>query len=549
MERDSIEIRGQSCELFERNAVTVRLGGPENARFIYTTDGSAPQRGGTLYKGPVTLSPRRPYLTTPEILSKTTVELYRLNPQTKPSAVIVRAAIKNSQPSVGSYPQDAARTFFPAAASAHLPKNVPVLSLIADPKDLLNDTSGILCKGRLYDQWLKSDKAQKILADKTYWLVEANYTQKGRAWEKPAHLDYFEGDLNKPLFSLDLGLRLHGEASRHYVLKPFNLYFRKAYGSPSLTYPVFQGLTDALSGRHIHSHKSLTLANGGDSLILIKYREPLLMELARQAGLRSAVLAERPSVLFLNGEFYGVFLIKEKLSRSYFSEHFGVDKKTVALCKEGTLRKGTDADQKALETYKSFAAMDMTDPGVWDSFCQAIDLDSYIDVCAYEIAIANDDWSDTKNTFMWRTNMPAPGLTFADGRWRFALYDLECSSGAYGHDATSPDADSYTSAKKNLSVFRSACRSAAFKEMLADRIEGLLPYLEPTLMQQKIDFQKKLYRPLMRLADRLPAHKPVMTRCKYGHVHIDEYRLRDFFERRAAYLKNKLIPLIRSDST
>ena len=56
------------------------------------------------------------------------------------------------------------------------------------------------------------------------------------------------------------------------------------------------------------------------------------------------IAASRKAVLFLNGEYWGPYLLSEKLTDQMLHDHYGVEKDQVILVKDGELEEGTDDD-------------------------------------------------------------------------------------------------------------------------------------------------------------------------------------------------------------
>jgi len=75
---------------------------------------------------------------------------------------------------------------------------------------LFDDEKGIYVPGKLFDP------------ANPYW--SGNYHQRGDIWERPAILEYFEGNILK--YRTDIGIRIHGEFSRSFPIKSLRLYAR-----------------------------------------------------------------------------------------------------------------------------------------------------------------------------------------------------------------------------------------------------------------------------------------------------------------------------------
>ena len=507
---------------------------------VYTTDGTDPDRYSTRYTAPLTLSPGKPYLSASEQISRTMPDIYNMKASGFPKAVVLKAAVLAPDGSSGPV---ACRTFFFGLHPAKRFPGVDIISLVTDPHNLLDPSLGIMCRGEIYDNWIRSDEAEAVLKNEQWWLIEANYMQRGRAWERPASISYYKYGSGHPVFTENCGIRLHGTASRQFPQKAFNVYFRNSYGSGKLSYPLF---SDSTFQHGMSSFKSCILSNGGNSAQYLKYRDPLLHVLAAEAGLNVSSCASRPVILFLNAEYWGVYYLKEKYSRHFFADHCGVQRKNVIVFKEGELDEGNPDDFSYFEKYMSFAAENMADPDVWQQFLRTVDISSMADYYAYEIYIANADWRDDKNLSMWRTRVPENAGPQDDGRWRFNLYDLEFAAGLYGHERTDPAYDSFTEACSCHAVFRAALKNKSFRELLTGRLSFLSDTLSYENVSRTIDSFRAGYEPVAGLCSRRFCWKEKKYRNVYGRTTFDEYQLRNFFALRPSVVRDMIKKKIQS---
>ncbi len=510
---------------------------------VYTTDGSDPIPSSSRYRAPLRLVHVKPFLSTPRIARTTMLDCYSMQSEGFPLAVILKAAVLMPDGTIGPIK---ARTFFPGIDLASLFPGTAVVSIITAPENLLDYETGIMCRGRIYDEWVETEESVSILQNCEYWHVKANYMESGSAWERPASIEIFEDGEEKPSASENCGIRIHGTASRQYAQKGFNVYFREAYGKKRLDYRVIPEATDQTGFAEISTYKSFSLDNGGNGTELLKYRDPLLHTLAAMTGLRVSTYASRPAVLFLNGEYWGVYLLQEKYSGQFFADHYGVEKGNLIVFKEGKLDEGTEEDVAYYGEYLRFAGRNMTDPQVWEAFEQCVDISSMVDYYAYEIFIGNADWFENKNTSMWRVRVPENTNEWDDGRWRFNLYDLEFSAGIYSHELTKPDHDSFAVAKDMHTVFCAALRNDTFRKMLTERLTWLCTALSYDVVSAQIDRYDEEYLPLAALNASRFNLKYKVESSEYGEMTKDEYNLRRFFENRGDFILNRIIPEIEA---
>lgn len=169
---------------------------------------------------------------------------------------------------------------------------LPTLSIVLDPDDLLNRDTGLL----------------------------ANYSRRGRSWERPAYVSFFEdGQLQ---FATGAGLRVHGGASRAATVKSFRIYFRELYGRKQFGSDVlFAGQGDPI--RSLIVHNDLRIKSSGEQDEEWRFMNPISYELAREIG--CIVPATKAVQFYLNGVDQGLFFLTEHISSSYFQAHFGHD--------------------------------------------------------------------------------------------------------------------------------------------------------------------------------------------------------------------------------
>jgi len=82
-----------------------------------------------------------------------------------------------------------------------------------------------------------------------------------------------------------------------------------------------------------------------------------------------------------------------------------------------------------------FASADLSQKAQYAAACEFVDIDSFVDYAAFELYIANEDWPG-KNWGLWRTRTADTGNPYADGKWRWCIYDTEMGTYHYGNAST-----------------------------------------------------------------------------------------------------------------
>ena len=193
---------------------------------------------------------------------------------------------------------------------------------------------GIYVKGEVFDRALERHLASgEKLTDHTSRELEANYNQRGRQWERNAHIDYFESDGITTSFLLqqDCGIRIQGNYSRSDLQKGFRLFARGDYGEKNFKHPFFSEDLKDDYGNTISKFKTLVLRNGGNCAFTSKFNDTYWQSLIKD--LAPDTQTSRPCVLYINGEYWGLYVLQEDYKEEYFENKHWVNKKDIVLYK------------------------------------------------------------------------------------------------------------------------------------------------------------------------------------------------------------------------
>lgn len=469
-------------------------------KIYYTTDGSIPTaENGILYTDAFVVADRNGMpnvLTAAANIKKMYISGsgYDYVPQADEVAkcTVIRAAAVSPDQQVSDV---VTRSFFIGNDVKKKYAGATVASLVIDPNDLLNAETGIHVLGNIYNEWSKTSEAQQIIWGGQYWDYEGNYTQSGRDWERLAFMDYLDADREAIEFSIPVGIRVRGGASRMYGQKGFNLYLREEYGQKNLKYPLIPGDLDT-EGQQIKKYKSFMLRNGGNDTEYSKIRDVFTQSMVGDRNY--SVQAARPCVLFINGEYWGLYNLTEKYSDNSIENKYGVDKDNVIVFKEDEMDEGQDGDEILYQELWSYAEKDFTDDAVYEAFCKIMDIDSFADYYATEIYIANKDWNPEKNYMLWRARTLDQTNPYADGKWRYMLYDTEYAMGMYNNWDTLANYDSFSGAISQDALFAAVIKNKEFQQKFLNAIKEIgSKNFAPEACEKKLKELESTYKPLM----------------------------------------------------
>lgn len=374
----------------------------------YTLDGSDPTLDSLKYEGPIHVDNDN---STPSAYAGilNVIRDYKLSIPSFSAVkkcMVIRAAAADAD---GNLSKSITRSYFVGENSLYS-KEV-VISLVTDPKNLFDSETGIHVTGSQYDQWYDTayKPGEKVIID--YNTQMENYFQHGMEWERPASMEFFDnGELT---LSQDIGIRVQGNVSRRSLKKKrLSLYSRPQYSGS--TYFGANLIND-------YSQHSLLLRNGN------------LQAICQDLGSSRPLLTQDhiPVTTFLNGEYwYNVFLY-EKVNEKNIALKYGLTADNISYVANGE----RDANsEKGLIPYSYIYNFpmdhEMSIPENYETYCQYVDIQSYIDQICFQSYMSNLDVEEQRNTLVWHTVIKEnDGL--GDGRWRWGLIDMDCNWGEY----------------------------------------------------------------------------------------------------------------------
>jgi hypothetical protein len=244
---------------------------------------------------------------------------------------------------------------------------------------------------------------------------------RGSDWEREALLTLF--DKGKILVQQNVGIRIKGNYSRIAPQKSFNIYAKKKYGNSTIETNILEDNYD-INGNLITSYKRLSFRAVYDSS---RIRDPIGTDLFHSRKDLTTV-NHHPSIMFLNGEYWGAYYIQEKLTDDFIEKNYLIKSKDVALIKDNELEEGKEEEvTKFKEFCKEYIKKDLANKEIYEEVKKFIDVNSFIELYAGEIYISNNDWPG-KNDGEWRnTGKEIEGNEYSDGKWRFIIFDLDLS--------------------------------------------------------------------------------------------------------------------------
>ncbi|MFZ1288954.1 MAG: CotH kinase family protein [Melioribacteraceae bacterium] len=318
---------------------------------------------------------------------------------------------------------------------------LPVISISTDPYNLWDYNYGIYVLG---------PNAQNFTPN-----FGANFWED---WSRPASFEYFETDKNISA-QWNADIKIYGAWSRAYPQKSLAVF---AKGSEGFNYKFFPNLS-------LDNFESIVLRNSGNDWNSTLLRDGFMQTIANDLDIDN--LAYQPAVMYLNGEYWGIHNIREKVNLNYLSSHFNVNKSSIDLLElEGFIIDGNNEDYIAMTEF--LYANNLSDNANYEIIKNQIDIPSFIDYNLFQIYIANTDWPGNNNKF-WRSRTEKP-------KWRWILFDTDFGFGymeSYRHNtlkyATDPNGPEWPNPSWGTLNLRKLLENESFKTQFINRFSDL----------------------------------------------------------------------------
>jgi hypothetical protein len=378
------------------------------AMIRYTLDGSLPDSQSTLYSD--------------EILVNAT------------SVIRARAFQENYLPS-----NVITQTYFINESTT-----LPLVSVSTNPENLWDDEIGIYVAGTNGISGYCSSEPK-------------NWNQ---AWERKINLELYENS-GEQAFNIEAGMQIGGGCTRKYPQKTLAIYVRSEYGTSKIEYPIF-------SDKNISTFNNILLRNNGQDWWRGMFRDGLMHTIVKNK-MDIDWQAYRPSVLFLNGEYWGIHGIREKHNEHYLENNYGIDPDAIdILSGNANIKQGSSSMYTNMISY--IENHDMANNTYYAWVETQMDINEYQNYIIAEIYFANIDWPGG-NIKYWRQQ--------GEGhKWRWILFDTDLGFGAHEmgqynsnslENATSPEKTYYANSTWSTFLLRSLLKNDGFRNQFVQR--------------------------------------------------------------------------------
>ena len=323
--------------------------------------------------------------------------------------------------------------------------NLPVVSIITDEDNLWDWNSGIYVSGPN--------------ATTNYPYFGSNFWQP---WSRKSRMEFFDASRVKQ-FEAVFDLEIHGGWSRAEPQKSFRIDAKSIY-TGDIEYALIERKPA------ITQYNNFNIRNGGQHGASDRIQDAVISRLGENTHIDR--MGYQPCIVYLNGAYWGLYGIREKIDEHYVESNHGISSKDIDLLNwDGAL--AGSADHFA-QSYSMIQNTVLSDPNFVDVFSTRFDIDNYIDYFIFQTYIQNMDWLGIawglNNIKLWRPDT-------AGGKWRYVLYDTDAAWGHFGQNiyqnylalARNP-----SSPNAHAAIFNRALNNNAFKCRFTNRYDDLI---------------------------------------------------------------------------
>ncbi|ADL35151.1 CotH family protein [Butyrivibrio proteoclasticus B316] len=363
---------------------------PKDCKLFYTTDGTIPTTDSEVYESKISIS--RPSSTS-YVYAVSDGKGYThtsIVPKKVNRGTVINVIAVNDKNEIVS--QKTASYYVGYNNDADY-VGLPVLSIEVDPDEMFGFEKGIYVPGKsYYDGYIQGN------------MSLANYLNGNSA---KAKIEYFEPCKDKT-YSGDVSITImrderRGAEQRSMVIKAES------------DYPSGTGLDEFLNSS---SNYLQLLSGGGD--VNSKIRNYFVKGITE--GTNVITRDFQPCMVFIDGEFWGMYSLATNYDEKYLGEKYGVTDKVIKV--------ETDyiGSSEYREFYNYVVNTDFSVPENYENLKSMMDISNYIEFMCANIFIGNTIMDRGFSACVFRTEGDT-GSGFNDGRWRWAINSVDNTLG------------------------------------------------------------------------------------------------------------------------
>lgn len=474
----------------------LEISAPDGYSVFYTTDGTIPTMESSLYSDAIKIQNR----SGGNYVYATGMQEDFYVPGSIDMGTVVQAIMVNSS---GEIVEEKTASYFIGFGDDSDYENLPVLSITTDPDNLFDYFEGIYVKGRSYEDAVASGSIEQA----------ANYFN---GWLKSAYIEFYEGNKDKT-FEGNVNLGIAWDVSIANSQKSFLI--RSAEQVPaqeSSLSKYFNSVSNVLQVSTYYSDNMYKIREYLTQILLDDYTD--------------AVLDILPCIVFVDGEYWGVYMLQENFDTEYLQSVYETGDNRMMFRKNGILQE--PEEKNSYKELKNAVIMnDLSVQSNYELVKAQMDIQSYIDNICINMYLANADYGSSNQ---WWRSWKETDTLYCDGRWRIVLprFDNAMYNGMYGGKTTYSIDSFLMPAVAEDPFFQSLLMNQEFRAQLMDTMQVLAVEV---FSQEKVDEALNQVQDYMEKAS-LTSYKRFSGNITSDYYDSEIEKIRSFFEQRAEYI-------------
>ena len=232
-----------------------------------------------------------------------------------------------------------------------------------------------------------------------YYVLYENYYTDGLVYQGNFELFDDNGSVSCPC-----GINISGKSGKIYTKKNYGLKFEGEYGAKSLDYKIFDNLDCS-------SFDSIVLRGGSNAEMSLPWKDEFASRLAQDCLLTRM---SKTCALYINGDYKGIFNIREKINPGMLAAHCNVDKSKFSI---ENWSRGVEAGENVWSQALDWGLThDLSSDENYYAFCKMVDVEDLCDLWIFQMYMNNPDIYNIRV-------YSHPDVD--DGRCKFIFFDLD----------------------------------------------------------------------------------------------------------------------------
>ena len=479
---------------FYEDAIGLEITAPKGWEIYYTTDGTEPTISSKKYESAIQIANRSGSKYVYAASDGIGYE-YMCEPKSISMGTVIRAIAIDEK---GKKVDEKTASYYIGIGENNEFLDMPVISITSNPEGLFDYFDGMYVSGRSYEDALAAEKE----------LPAGNYLN---GWLREAYIEYFEINKDKT-YEGNIEIKMLEDTNMTLAQKGFQII-----GSDDIN--KGSTLSDYMNGAN-----ATALIQAFKSDYKYRVRELIANELLRNSEM--IVYQEIPCNVFINGEYWGGYLLKTPYCSEYIAERNDIeDSRDVILAENGVVN-----DQRYQNLYDDMRQFVINnDMSVAENYRTAetlMDMQSYIDYVCVNMYLANVDYGEQE--VLWR---PIDEEYIV---WHWLIGDLDNTMGStYSGKRSTASIDTYL--QKNMAedpFFHSLIKNKEFKSMLKETMNRMA---EETFGEEAVE------KAVNGVATKMQKMSTSSFKRFYGEPSDNFFAngimiIQDFFDERAQYI-------------